>query len=176
MGLCGGRPLRSGSIAHSATDSRRHRKGQKVAIQILDRRTVFAAPRGGIAEQLPRSGDLAQPCSPPWIGQREVQQLERPLERPGRQTLVTVTSAAHPSHFATDIGELRRQRELPPSPRRKLRVPARRIRHRSTSLTTTSSICRRTAASSMPRDRLPRLGRTLIMESNSMKSGRGRSG
>ena len=114
-------PTREYSALHepdSAPASRCHREGQKVAIQILDRRAVLAAARGGIAEQLASSGDLAQPAAP----------------------------AAHPPHFATDIGELLEQRQLSPSSRSKLRVPASRIRHRATTLATTSSICRRTGA------------------------------
>src|SRR6266705_3313111 len=135
----------------SAAASRRHRKSQKVAIQILDRRPILAPAQCCVAKQLPCPGNFTQPTEPPGIGQRKVQQLERALELP-------------------------EQRQLSPSSCRKLRVPARCFCQRATSLATTTSICRRTAASSIPRDRLPWLGRTLIMESNSMKSGIGKSG
>src|SRR6266704_3366147 len=160
----------------SAAASRRHRKSQKVAIQILDRRPILAPAQCCVAKQLPCPGNFTQPTEPPGIGQRKVQQLERALERVGRQSFVTVAPAAHPPYLAADVGELLEQRQLSPSSCRKLRVPASCFCQRATSLATTTSICRRTAASSIPRDRLPWLGRTLIMESNSMKSGIGKSG
>jgi len=105
---------------------------------------------------------------PAGIGESEIEQLQRATERSFESLrVIAVRRIDRPADLTSDIAELLRQRERRPSTAGKAGMQA----HCFTSRSTIAVTFARIAGSSTERVRFAWLGRMLIMESNSMKSG-----
>jgi len=137
-------------------------------------RTELIAPEKIIQQSLPQPGQFMEAAAMPGIIDRQGEKLEGTLERHAAVLgIVLITPVQGPFDLASDIGELFHQRKFQPAPRGQLSMLNTQDR---TLLPTTLRIFSRTAGSSTPRDRWPREGRILIMESNSIRSGPSKSG
>jgi hypothetical protein len=145
-------------------------KLQKVALQ------EFRVSRVGITRQ--KNAAKAFPCAknfpttsapPSCVRSREVEQLERSLDG-GLASIGPPRGlrAQRALDLTADVGQLLDDRQARPAATRERRMHG---RHQvSTSASTMRTISPRVTGSSTVRDRLPRAGRTLINESNSIQS------
>jgi hypothetical protein len=70
--------------ALSATPSRQHRVGEEAGIERSGGRSVLVVARQEITGDFASPRDLAHTVPvPSWIGQRQIEQLERTIERSG---------------------------------------------------------------------------------------------
>src|ERR1039457_343700 len=122
------------------------------------------------AEQLARSQNLTATVPMPSCFRRgQVEELQGAGKRARRAMSVALFAPTdRPVHFAAHVGELRNERHRLPSAAREIRVD-RRGRHSETMPVTAARMRARMEASTTERDGFPCAGRTLIIESNSMK-------
>src|ERR1019366_9957077 len=122
------------------------------------------------AKQLASPQNLTAAMSTPsCVGRGQVEEFQGAGKRTRRALSVSLLAPADsPVHFAADVGELRHERHRVPSAAREVRVN-RRGRHSETRSVTAARMRARVDASTTERDGFPCAGRTLIIESNSMK-------
>lgn len=133
--------------------------------------SIAVAPEES-AELFPRPEHLAAPRSPPAVvGGRQVEQLEAAVH--GCVTTIGAAGLVRPDravHFAPNVRELLDQGQRFPPARGKAGVPPGRCCHYFTRPFTIRRMVSRNPASSTPRERFPRDGRMLIIESYSIQS------
>jgi len=120
----------------------RHGEGEKVPVQILQRGGVLTFAERGATKQLARPGNLTQAPPPPRIFERQVDELERPIEGSLHEAGVARPPTDHPSNLTPDIGQLFHERQLSPASRGQLAVSMGGFSHAPTSLSTMSRIDR----------------------------------
>ena len=151
--------------------------GVEVLLETERVRAVLVGSGEEVDQHLARSRDFTQPgrrLPVAGIAEREVHQLERPVERALRHVWIARGPANRPAYLAAHMAQLIEEGQRPPSSLGQFAML--RPGHRRTSRATRSAIAVRVAGSSTERDRLPNDGRRLIMESNSSQSFPGRSG
>src|ERR1035437_451366 len=122
------------------------------------------------AKEFARPQDLtAAVPTPSLVGRGQVEELQGAGKRACPALSVSLLMPADsPVHFAADVGELRNERHRMPSAAREIRVN-RGGRHSETRSVTAARMRARMESSTTERDGFPCAGRTLIIESNSMK-------
>lgn len=144
-------------------------EGHEVGLDPGRRGPVGVLAHEEVAHDLAHPGDLFElgaRAAP--IGQRQVKQLERPIERRSEPPwVVGRPSLDGPTDLGPRVRQLFGQGDRLPAPGGQVAVEDQGVTRRST----ISATAARVPGSSTERDRLPWDGRMLITESNSMKSG-----